>query len=129
MNRVGSGFAQFQAYISRWLHRHVCSFSFLLSTMSISDRTFCRWSKIDDAWSAISISNPVYGDTNHYERTETSGYSVPEDSQRKSAVIEIPWRNLGEMENDLTRSHSFSFLLSSMLISNRTFRRLSKIDD
>ncbi|AEE83676.1 RING/U-box superfamily protein [Arabidopsis thaliana] len=56
---------------------------------------------------AISISDPVYGDTNHHEGTETTGDSVPEDSQRKPAAIEISQRNLGEIENDLSRSHSF----------------------
>ncbi|VYS62852.1 unnamed protein product [Arabidopsis thaliana] len=72
---------------------------------------------------AISISDPVYGDTNHHEGIETTGDSVPEDSQRKSAAIEISQRNLGEIENDLSRSHSFRSPMSRMISFTRNLSR------
>ena len=72
---------------------------------------------------AISISDPVYGDTNHHEGTETTGDSVPEDSQRKPAAIEISQRNLGEIENDLSRSHSFRSPMSRMISFTRNLSR------
>lgn len=72
---------------------------------------------------AISIFDPVYGDTNHHEGTETTGDSVPEDSQRKPTAIEISQRNLGEIENDLSRSHSFRSPMSRMISFTRNLSR------
>ncbi|KAG7542711.1 Zinc finger RING-type, partial [Arabidopsis thaliana x Arabidopsis arenosa] len=72
---------------------------------------------------AISISDPVSGDTNRHEGTETSGNPDPEDSRRKPAAIEIPRRNHGEMENDLTQSQSFRSPMSRVISFTRNLSR------
>ncbi|CAL9225579.1 unnamed protein product [Arabidopsis halleri] len=72
---------------------------------------------------AISISDPVSGDTNRHEGTEISGNSDLEDSRRKPAAIEIPQRNFGEMENDLTQSQSFRSPMSRVISFTRNLSR------
>lgn len=69
------------------------------------------------------ISDPVSGDTNRHEGTETLGNLASEDSRRKPAAIEIPRRNLGEMENDLTQSQSFRSPMSRVISFTRNFSR------
>ncbi|KAG2315226.1 hypothetical protein Bca4012_066027 [Brassica carinata] len=76
---------------------------------------------------AISISDPVSGDeTNSVIGAGTSETSNHEDSGGKPAASEEPRRNLGESENELTRSHSFrSRVISSTRIFSKERRSAS----
>ncbi|KAF3573924.1 hypothetical protein Bca4012_093188 [Brassica carinata] len=72
---------------------------------------------------AISISDPVSGDTNDVIGAGTSDH---EDSRGKPAAIEVPTRNLGESENELSRSNSFrSRVISSTRIFSKERRSAS----
>ncbi|CAA7057382.1 unnamed protein product [Microthlaspi erraticum] len=83
---------------------------------------------------AISISDPVPGD-DHGSRpelgdadlvvggAETSENLDREYSRRKPAAIEVPVRNLGELENDLTRSHSFRSPMRRVMSFTRILSR------
>ncbi|EFH46452.1 hypothetical protein ARALYDRAFT_329916 [Arabidopsis lyrata subsp. lyrata] len=72
---------------------------------------------------AISISDLVSSDMNRHEGTETSGNPDPEDSRRKPAAIEIPRRNHGEMENDLTPSQTLRSPMSRVISFTRNLSR------
>uniref|UniRef100_A0A1J3DKP2 RING-type E3 ubiquitin transferase n=1 Tax=Noccaea caerulescens TaxID=107243 RepID=A0A1J3DKP2_NOCCA len=83
---------------------------------------------------AISISDPVPGD-DHGSRpelcdadlvfggAETSGDSNQDDSRRKPALIEVPRRDLGELENDLSGSHSFRSPMRRVISFTRILSR------
>lgn len=72
---------------------------------------------------AISISDPVSGDTNDVIGAGTSDH---EDSRGKPAAIEVSTRNLGESENELSRSNSFrSRVISSTRIFSKERRSAS----
>lgn len=69
---------------------------------------------------AISISDPVSDDVVEAETSDR------EDSGEKPAAIEVSRRNLGESENELTRSHSFrSRVISSTWIFSKERRSAS----
>ncbi|ESQ55860.1 hypothetical protein EUTSA_v10025860mg [Eutrema salsugineum] len=82
---------------------------------------------------AISISDPVSGDdqgsrpeicdTDRVGEAGAHENSDPGDSRRKPAAIEIPKRNLGELENDLTRSNSFRSPMSRVISFTRILSR------